>query len=86
MQYGLQNAVRLAKYYGLQPPQKAAKYTCKICFTTDRQNQVSNNSVVLKAKGSYVSIQEFGGKENGRGKPLKNVPSHKKQLCFLKED
>lgn len=80
MQYGWQNTM------DFNPPQKAEKHTCKICFTTDRDNQVSNNSVVLKTEGSYVSIQEFGEKENGRGKPLKNVPSHKKQLCFLKED
>lgn len=85
MQYGLQNAVRSAKYYRLQT-KKTAKHTCKICFTTDRRNQVSNNSVVLKTEGSDVSVQESGEKENGRGNPLKNVPSHEKQLCFLKGD
>lgn len=85
MQYGLQNAVLSAKNYRLQT-KKAAKHACKICFTTDRHNQVSNNSVVLKTKGSYVSVQESGEKENGRGKPPETVPSHEEQLCFLKGD
>lgn len=65
MQYSLQNAVGSAKYYRLQTKtkKKAAKHTCKICFTTDRHNQVSNNSVVLKTKDSYGSIHKFGEKE-----------------------
>lgn len=62
MQYGLQNAVWAANTKDFKP-KKAGKHTCKICFTTDRHNQVITNSVVLRTEGSYFSVQRFGEKE-----------------------
>lgn len=62
MQYSLQNALGSAKYYRLQT-KKAAKHTCKICFTTDRNNQVSNNTVVLKIKTATVQFMSLEKRE-----------------------
>lgn len=62
---------------------KAAKHTCKICFTIDRHNQVSSNGVISKAVFQFGSLDK---NKNGRGKALKIVPSDEKQLCFLESD